>query len=78
MKSFDNRDTWTEGFLDDKYSFVGFVQWFSEKTARSVKGTVLISYAFHAELLNATIATRNWLIDNGPTLVGFCTCLLRR
>lgn len=58
--------------------FVGFVEIFSEKKVTALRSTVLATYRDHAIILDSLIRQRQWLINNGHTLVWFlsvcCSC----
>lgn len=71
MGSFESGDIWNERRGEGRETFVGFAQIFSDKTATSRKGSALVAYPVHAVLLNLSIGTRQWLIDQGHALVAF-------
>lgn len=58
--------------------FVGFVQFISDKTATILKITVIVAYAVHALFLNVSARRRQFLTDNGRTLVGFLSVCCTR
>lgn len=52
-------------------SFVRFVLVFSDKTATTLKSTVLVVYLEHLMLLTTSAVCWRWLVDDKLTSVGF-------
>lgn len=58
MGPFDSRVVCGERAVENRESFVGFLQIFSDKTATTLKITALVTYPPHAILLNVSL--RQW------------------
>lgn len=62
---------WIENSDGRVKSLVALIQLFSDKPAKTLKSTASVAYHLNAVLVNVAARGRQWLIDNGPTLVGF-------
>lgn len=62
---------WIENTDRTAKSFHGSVQLFLDRTATTLKRTVLVAYTVQAISLNVTAGIKQWLVDNLHTLVGF-------
>ena len=62
---------WNDYAHDLPRSFVSFLQVFTDKTASSLSSTAFTAYPIHVVVLNTTPERREWLINNGLTIVGF-------
>lgn len=70
MKSGDPSIMWRDGRCGAK-SFAGLLQLFSDKTFATLKAGSFSAYALHICFLNVSRKARQFLIDNGYTLLGF-------
>lgn len=61
---------WNEKEGEEKLSFVGMLQVYTDKTATSLKANAVVAYPVHVVLLNFTQTFRRFLIDHGHTFVG--------
>ena len=52
-------------------STVGFLQVFSDKTASTLSSSSFVAYLIHIVLLNKSPRKRDWIIDNGYSILGF-------
>ena len=52
-------------------SFVGFLQVFSDKTASTLSSSAFVAYPIHVVFLNTSPSKREWLINNGYSIIGF-------
>ena len=52
-------------------SFVPFIQVFTDKTATSLSSSAFVAYPIHLVVLNTSAERREWLINNGLTILGF-------
>lgn len=69
-KSTDKKRYWNEKFDEEGKSFVGCAQMFSDKTAPTLKSTAVVAQPVHRVSLNCSKSQKQWLIDNGLSLVG--------
>lgn len=60
-----------ENFDRNADLLVGLMQFFSLRTDRTLKSTSLVAYSVHAIVLYFYVRRKQWLIDNGYTLLGF-------
>ena len=67
----DAKVIWNEDSPSTPRSFVGYLQLFSDKTATTLTSSAFVAYPLHAVLLNTTPEEREWLINNGYTIIGF-------
>ena len=51
--------------------FVPFIQVFTDKTATSLSSSAFVAYPLHIVVLNTSAERREWLINNGLTILGF-------
>ena len=56
---------------DNNFSFIGFIQIFTDKTVAAQKSNSFAAHAVHATFVNFSKAFRNKMIQTGQTLVGF-------
>lgn len=71
FSSSDSTVIWNENNPSRARSFVGFLQLFSDKTATTLTTSAFVAYPLHEVLLNTTAEKREWLINNGYTIIGF-------
>ena len=71
MSSSDRTLVWNDNDASFPESFVGFLQLFSDKTASSLTSSAFVAYPLHAVLLNCAPQQKEWLINNGYTIIGF-------
>ncbi|MEM9680053.1 MAG: hypothetical protein AAF901_06985 [Bacteroidota bacterium] len=62
---------WRDEILDGEESFVGCVQFYTDKSMTTLKSSGLTFYPVHVTLLNFTEEARNFMITNGYTVVGY-------
>lgn len=62
---------WNDNIPSTPRSFVGFLQFFSDKTATTLTSSAFVAYPLHAVFLNTSPEHREWLINNGYTIIGF-------
>lgn len=68
----DSRDEWIEKDDGDMELFVWFTQLLFDKTATTLRSTVLVVSPVHSiTILNVSARRRLWLIGNGHILVGY-------
>ena len=67
----DETVVWNDNSPSHPRSFVAFCQLFSDKTVSSLGVSAFTAYPIHLVLLNTTPERREWLINNGLTLIGF-------
>lgn len=71
IESRSSGSTWIENRDENMESLVGFVPSFSDKTATTLKDTLLVAFLVHTIFLNESARRRKCLINDRHTPVGF-------
>lgn len=58
MEPFNNENTWVENSTVNAESFVGFISLFPDKTATTLKSTVLVAYQLDSIHSNVSVTKR--------------------
>ena len=71
ISSGDSTTIWNDHDGTLPRSFVPFIQLFTDKTASSLSTSAYTAYPIHAVVMNTSPERREWLINNGLTILGF-------
>lgn len=68
---FCSRLVWDQREKENRESFMRFIQIFSSETVATLQGSTLTTYPSYDFILYISLRKRQWIIDNGHTIVGF-------
>lgn len=71
MGSPGSGNLWIELIDGTAESFVGFAQFFFDKTPTMLQSSTLMGYPIHYIFLNMSVRRRQWCVDIGHALPGF-------
>lgn len=71
MKGNHKNVYWIDGYHGKSSLSVGFAQLHSDKTAASLKRTVLVAYSVHAVLPRCSVTNRIWVIESELSSIRF-------